>query len=403
MAQALRTAPELELFVAPGNPGIRALGEALQVDLSDVTTIAHRAAELRIDVVVPGPEALLCAGLADALHAVGIPCCGPTAAAARLEGSKVFMRELTAPLAVPGPRFTIVRDAGALDAALEACAAWGGVPVVKADGLAGGKGVSLPESLSECAEQAAPLLLRGPVLLEERLYGEEASLFFACHGADNVPLPSARDHKRLHDGDRGPNTGGMGAISPSPALTAALIDQVRERIVQPVLDALRVRGTPFIGFLFVGLMLTAQGPRLLEFNVRLGDPEAQAILPRFRDGEFLHLVLAIARGHLNGFRPLIDPRPTCALVVCAPGYPDDPELGAEITIEPTLAAAGATSDAWLLHAGTRTDGGWLRCASGRVLNLVGRGDTAGAARERAYQALRSVRLEGMHFRTDIGL
>lgn len=403
MARALRTAPAIELFIAPGNPGMQALGEVLPLDLSDLAAVARTAAELRIEVVVPGPERLLCAGLADALHTAGVACCGPTAAAARLEGSKIFMRELTAPLGVPGPRFTIVRTAADLGAAMRAVAAWGSVPVVKADGLAGGKGVSLPASPRECIEHAERLLASGPVLLEERLHGEEASLFFACHGADCVALPSARDHKRLHDGDHGPNTGGMGAVSPSPALTPDLAEEVRARIVQPVLAALCDRGTPFVGFLFAGLMLTARGPMLLEFNVRLGDPEAQAILPRLGAGELLRLVLATARGRLKELHPAVDPRPTCAVVLCAPGYPDEPALGTEITLAPGLAAAGAESDAWLLHAGTREEQGRLRSAGGRVLNLVARGDTAAAARARAYQALRGVRLAGMHFRTDIGL
>lgn len=403
MAQALGTAPELELLIAPGNPGMARLGELLPVDLADVAAVARLSAERRVDVVVPGSESLLCAGIADALQAVSIACCGPTAAAARLEGSKVFMRELTAPLGIPAPRFAIVRAAADLDAALTICASWGGVPVVKADGLAGGKGVWLPANLDECAERAAQLLSRGPVLLEERLHGEEASLFFACHGTTSVLLPSARDHKRLLDGDRGPNTGGMGAISPSPLLTPALAERIHEGIVQPVLASLAARGAPFVGFLFAGLMISEQGPRLLEFNVRLGDPEAQAVLPRLGEGEFLRLVRAIAEDRLTGFRMTIDPRPTCAVVVCAPGYPEAPALGAEIGIAPQLAAARTTDDAWLLHAGTRLHDGGLRSAGGRVLTIVGRGESAAAARQHAYQALRGVQLAGRHVRTDIGL
>lgn len=402
MARALRTASGVELLAAPDNPGLAALAEPVSIDLSDPESIARRAAELRVDLVLPGPEAILCAGIADALSRRGIACCGPTAAAARIEASKSFMRELTSALGVLGPRFLIVRDAAQLDAALATCEQWGRAPVVKADGLMGGKGVALPESHAECAILAADLLARckgAPILLEERLEGEEASLFYACCGEDCVELPSARDHKRLYDGDRGPNTGGMGAISPSPVLDPELAAEIRECIVLPTLRALRERGTPFSGFLYAGLMITTRGPALLEFNVRLGDPEAQAVLPRLEDGEFLRLCQAIVQGRLRGFRLGIDPRPTCALTVCAAGYPEGPRTGDAIRIDERALPA----DSWLVYAGTkrRTDG--LHSSGGRVLSVVARGDSAAAARDLAYRALGAVCFAGMHYRTDIGL
>lgn len=408
MARALRTTAGIDLLVAPGNPGLCELASAVRLDLDDPEAIARRAAELGVDLVLPGPESILCAGIADALRPLGIACCGPSALAARLEASKSFMRELTAPLGVPGPRYIILREAAHLAAALRECATWArsrdGVPVVKADGLAGGKGVFLPATLDECAETAARLLERrrgsgGPVLLEERLCGPEASLFYACCGEDCVAMPSARDHKRLRDGDQGPNTGGMGALSPNPDVTAALIEEVRQRIVQPTLRALCERGTPFIGFLFVGLMLTAKGPALLEFNVRLGDPEAQVILPQLADGEFLRLCLAMAHGGLKGHRIALSPRPTCAVALCAAGYPDTPRSGDVISIDPEL----LSDDVWVIHAGTRADQSVLRSAGGRVLSVVARGDTAAAARERAYRAIAGVHFAGMHYRTDIGI
>lgn len=402
MARALCTARGIELLATHDNPGLAALAEPVSLDPNDVQSIALRAAELRVDLVLPGPEAILCAGIADALQRHGIACCGPTAAAAQIEASKSFMRELTSALGVPGPRFLIVRDAAQLDAALDACEQWGRALVVKADGLMGGKGVALPESRAECSALAAGLLARSkgsPILLEERLAGEEASLFYACCGEDCVELPSARDHKRLHDGDRGPNTGGMGAISPSPVLDPELAAQIRERIVLPTLRALRERGTPFSGFLYAGLMITAQGPALLEFNVRLGDPEAQAVLPRLQDGEFLRLCRAITQGELRGFRLGVEPRPTCALTVCAAGYPEAPQTGDAIAIDESALPA----DSWLIYAGARLCGDGLRTSGGRVLNVVARGETAAAARALAYRALGAVRFTAMHHRTDIGL
>jgi len=398
MAASLATAQDVELFAAPGNVGTASLGRNFDVAATDLSGLFDLVRAARIDLVVPGPEAPLCAGLADRLD---VPCCGPTAAAAALEGSKAFMRELTASLGVPGPFARVVRDAAGLARAVASFAA---PPVLKADGLCGGKGVFLPATFAECLAQGEALLSGqlGPagrtLVVEERLIGVEASLFFACHGESLLALPHARDHKRACDGDCGPNTGGMGAVSPNGAVSPAVVEEVAAQIVRPTLAELSRRGTPFVGFLFVGLMLTDAGPRLLEFNVRLGDPEAQAILPRLADGEFLRLCLATATGGPGGLALRLDPRPTCAVVLTAAGYPESPELGAEIRLEPGL----FTRDRWFIHAGTEVRAGKLVVSGGRVGAVVARAETAEEARNQAYDGIRHIAGHGLTYRRDIG-
>jgi len=402
MARALTTAPDCELFSAPGNPGTAGLGHNVQLAAEDVDAVVELVRSAAIELVVPGPEGPLVAGLVDALHRLpGVLCCGPRQAAAALEGSKVFTRALARELGIPGPDHRTVTAPEQVAAALRA---FSRPPVLKADGLCGGKGVFLPDSLAECALRAHELLggalgeAGRQVVLEERLLGTEASLFFACHGEQCLPLPHARDHKRLHDGDAGPNTGGMGAVSPNPTVDAALTAQIATEFVRPVLRELQRRGTPFVGFLFVGLMLTAHGPRLLEFNVRLGDPEAQVILPRLAAGEFLRLCLATARGELEDFRLAVDPRPTCAVVLAAGGYPDRGGGGERLYLDPEL----LTQRRWFIHAGTTATDGALRVSGGRAGAIVAQGATARAAREHAYAGLAHVRFAQMQYRTDIG-
>jgi phosphoribosylamine--glycine ligase len=406
MVRALATAQdacELRLFCAPGNLGISTHATNLPLRAHDVPAIVAAAKDLAIELVVPGPESSLCAGVADTLDEVGIPCCGPSRAAAQLESSKAFTRTLTAPLGVPGPRFAVVTDRAQLTHALRD---FSDAPVLKADGLAGGKGVFLLDSKDACQKLGEELLSGSlgeagrTLVIEERLRGEEASLFYACHAEQCVPLPHARDHKRLFDGDHGPNTGGMGAVSPSPALSDAIESAVRQRIVQPTLRALCQRGTPFVGFLFVGLMLTADGPALLEFNVRLGDPEAQAILPRLLPGEFLRLCRATATGTLAGFELGVSERCTCAVVLASDGYPAQPKLGDTITIDgPALARSGA----YILHSGIEKRGSALRTAAGRVMTVVASAESPSDARARAYAAAGAVRFHGQLRRSDIGL
>jgi phosphoribosylamine--glycine ligase len=402
MAMAMATAPGTEVLCAPGNPGTAAIGRNVMIAPDDLRSIVQLVRTESVDLVVPGPESFLCAGLADVLcEAPRVLCCGPRQAAARLESSKVYTRLLTAPLGVPGPMFRIVRGPDEIDSAL---AAFAQPPVVKADGLCAGKGVYLPDSFAGCAAQAARLLEGSlgnagrTVLLEERLTGSEASLFFACHGEDCLALPHARDYKRLCDGDLGPNTGGMGAVSPNPLVTTTLVSQVAAEIVQPTLSELVRRGTPFVGFLFVGLMLTARGPQLLEFNVRLGDPEAQAILPRLREGEFLRLCVATALGRFAGLRLAVDPRPACAVVLTSRGYPAEFARGAAVEIDPAVDAPGRR----FLPAGMMYLGGVPRVSGGRVGTVVALASTSDAARAHAYDGIRYVRFPGMHYRRDIG-
>ncbi len=403
MARALALSrPRPRILVAPGNPGMAELAELHPgVAGDDLDALVALARDQAVDLVIPGPEAPLVAGLADRLAELGIPCCGPRAGAARLEGSKVFTREIAARVGAPSPDYRIVRHERELTP-MVAGLPW--QPVVKADGLASGKGVFLPDTTDECLE-AAWGLLNGSlgeaglvVVLEERLAGIEASLFYACHGSQAVLLPHARDHKRLLDDDRGPNTGGMGAISPNPAIDAAVERQVRSSIVLPVLEELERAGTPFVGFLFAGLMLTGDGPRLLEFNVRLGDPEAQAILPRIAEGRFLELCRRTATGDLDDFVVEVDPRPVCAVVAVAEGYPEAPRKGDPIEIE----GDPEDRDRWVIHSGTRRDGGTLVTSGGRVLSVVAQDRDAATARARAYQGLERIRFEGMHYRSDIG-
>ena len=393
---------KVELVVAPGNPGTAACARNAPVKADDVTGLVDLAKREKVAFVVVGPEAALVKGLADALQACGIPCCGPTQKAAQLEASKAFTRRLAAQLNLPQPHFVEVTSVTQLDDALSQ---WQGEPpVVKADGLAAGKGVFLPDTLAGCAEVGRALFAgklgdAGKlVVLEERLTGPEASLFFACAQDRAVPLPHARDHKRLRDADQGPNTGGMGAISPNPLCDNLLQDQVQHTFVLPVLRALQQRGTPFCGFLFVGLMLTPKGPQLLEFNVRLGDPEAQAILPRLGAQHFLRLCEAMAQGNLPQTDLQLDPRPTCAVVLSAAGYPDKTRTGDTIHIGEHV----ETDSRWVIHAGTAQQDDRLVTAGGRVLTVVAQASTPAGAREYAYKGVRDIKFEGMQVRADIG-
>lgn len=408
ICRALATAdPALELVIAPGNPGTARCGENVAVGAGDIVGLVALARERAVDLVVVGPEQPLVGGIGDALAAAKIPCCGPSGAAARLEGSKLFTRELCAKAGVPSPHWVVVRSRDELAAALETWDATHGVPVVKADGLAAGKGVFLPDDRAGCLE-AGEALLSGSLgaagetlLLEERMVGIEASLFYACDGTNAIALPHARDHKRLLDGDRGPNTGGMGAVSPNDVITDEIQRHVTERIVAPTLHALADAGTPFCGFLFVGLMLTDHGPKLLEYNVRLGDPEAQAILPRLGDGDMLALCEGLAAGNVGGIELGTKSAVTCAVVLAADGYPGTPRKGDAIEVDVAL----RTSDRWLIHAGTRFEGSGserLVTAGGRVAVVVASAPTLPEACRHAYRGVGLVDFAGKRWRTDIG-
>ena len=401
MCRAIATMPDTEVLAAPGNPGTERCARNVDVAASDLAALVALAKDEKVDLVVPGPEAVLVAGIADALGEAGIPCCGPSAGAAMLEGSKAFMRELTEAAGVPGTRFVTVDNAASLAGAV---ASWDGVPVVKADGLAAGKGVYLPDTKDGAVEIGRELLdgkhgdAGRVIVLEERLVGTEASLFYACDGAQALALPHARDHKRLHDQDQGPNTGGMGAVSPNPSIDTRTEARVRREVIEPTLAALTERGTPFRGFLYAGLMLTETGPRLLEFNVRLGDPEAQVILPRLPPGGFADICRSAARGNIARLGYDEDPRTTCCVVLAAEGYPESPRQGDPISLH----AGFDTPDRWLDHAGTACHDGVLVTSGGRVAAVVARAEDAESARRLANEGVGLVRFRGKHVRTDIG-
>lgn len=402
ICRALRTAsPAPDIIVAPGNAGTARLAQNRPVAVKDIDALVALAQSEHVDLVIPGGETSLVLGIADRLAAVGIACAGPRQGAAELEGSKIFTRNLARDVGAPSPSFVITRREAELAWALDA---WEGLPVVKADGLAGGKGVFLPPSKAE-ALSIGTELLRGKlgaagkeIVLEERLTGVEASLFYACDGVHALPLPNAKDHKRVGDNDMGPNTGGMGAISPNPDVTPDVEARVRDEIVIPVLAELDRRGTPFVGFLYTGVMITETGPKLIEFNVRLGDPEAQAILPRLPAGSFLQLCQGIAHGTLAGLALNLEPWYMCAVVLTAHGYPDQPQLGDNVEI------GGDVENAfrWVDCAGVSQQGGALVTSGGRVMAVVGRGTSPTAARSAAYAGIQHISFAGMHYRRDIG-
>ncbi len=390
LAQSPRCAA---LYCAPGNPGIAAVAACIAIDPADPAAVVAFAAENAIGLVIIGPEGPLVAGVADALRAAGIPVVGPSAAAAQLEASKGFTKDLARAHGIPTAgyrRFDSSADAHHYVAVHP-------LPVVvKADGLAGGKGVTVAESNEEGL--AALAEIKGPVVVEECMTGPEASLFVLTDGDTVQVWPTARDHKRLRDSDTGPNTGGMGAISPSPQLTDALLERAMREIVHPTLKAMRDAGTPFNGILYAGLMLTPKGPMLVEYNVRLGDPEAQALLMRL-DSDLVELMLACATGTLKDVTPVWSSDAAITIVMAANGYPAAPVTG---TVIEGLAAAEALG-VTVFHAGTMiSPDGRLLAAGGRVLSVTALGHDISEARALAYAAMRKIRWHGGHYRRDIG-
>ena len=379
----LAQSPELEeLHAAPGNPGIDRIGRCHPIRADDVEGLLGLCREHELDLVVVGPEAPLVAGIADHLRRAGVTVFGPGADAARIEGSKAFAKEVMGAAGVP--------TAAELSDPLAPC-------VIKADGLAAGKGVFVCRSQAEADEGwRRARALGGRVVVEELLEGEEVSLFVLTDGADVHPLAPAQDFKRLRDGDGGPNTGGMGSYSPVPLLASEKVEELVETVHRPVIAELAARGCPFVGLLYAGLMLTEDGPRVLEFNCRFGDPETQAILPRL-EGDFLGALAAAATGTLDGAELSAGPQGAVTVVLAGPGYPEEPQAGAPIAgIEEAEAAGGL-----VFHAGTALRDGKLVSAGGRVLNVTGLGDSLPEARERAYTALEQIDLPGAQFRTDI--
>jgi phosphoribosylamine--glycine ligase len=400
---ALAASPLLAaLYCAPGNPGIAELAECVPIAATDIAGLLAFAQREAIDLVVPGPEAPLVAGLADALALAGLRCCGPNAAAARLEGSKRFTKEIADAAGIPTARWVSFEDS---HAAREFLRRRGAPIVFKADGLAAGKGVVVAETLDE-AEAAIMALMEtrhlgeagAAVVIEERLEGEEVSLFALCDGEHAVFLGAAQDHKRVGEGDTGPNTGGMGAYSPPPALPPALAEAAMARIIRPTLAELARRGTPYRGILFAGLMLTADGPKLIEFNVRLGDPEAQCLLPRLHS-DLLAALLAACDGELANFDLRWKSEAALAVVLAARGYPG---TYARHTPIGTLAAAEAVPGALVFHGGTERLDGRLVSSGGRVLTVCGTGPDLPAAHAAAYRAAAAIAWPEGFYRRDIG-
>ena len=400
IARALRRSPQIDaVLCAPGNAGIAADAECLpDIAADDPAAIVAAAKDNGVDLVAVGPEAGLVAGAVDALEAGGIAAFGPTKAAAELEGSKAFAKELMAEAGVPTAGYALLRSREEAD---EELARAGFPTVLKADGLAAGKGVIVCATEAE-ARAALDVFFTErrfgatTVVMEEFLEGEELSLLALCDGENVVPLAPAQDYKRIFDGDEGPNTGGMGSYSPVPGFGAAEVAEIVEEVHRPVVRAMASRGVPFHGVLYAGLMMTAEGPRVLEFNARFGDPETQAVLPRLRS-DLAELFLAAREpGGLAGAGAEFEDNWAVTVVIASAGYPESSSQGEVIH---GLAEAAAIAE--VTHAGTAERDGVIVTAGGRVLNVTGLGASPAEARERAYDAARRISFEGMQIRTDI--
>ena len=392
-----------KLYCAPGNAGIAAVADCRKVAALDFDGLTALCRAERIDFVVVGPEAPLVAGLVDHLEAQGIRCFGPTADGAVLEGSKGFTKDLCAKYDIPTAAYLRTGDAERAKAEI---LSRGAPIVVKADGLAAGKGVVVAQSVEEALAAVDAMMLDRKfgdagteLVIEEALFGEEVSFFALTDGAHALPLASAQDHKAVGDGDTGPNTGGMGAYSPAPALTPALEQQVMERIIRPTLDGMAKEGRPFKGVLFAGLMLTESGPQLIEFNTRFGDPECEVLIRRLKS-DLLTALVAARDGALDTISLRWDERAALGVVLAAAGYPEAPRTGTPIAgLE---SAAKAAPEVEIFHAGTKTADGALLADGGRVLVVTALGASVAEAQARAYQAVDAVDWPGGFCRRDIG-
>jgi phosphoribosylamine--glycine ligase len=403
LAWKLAQSPRLgALYAAPGNPGIARVAACVPVRADDITALADLAERERIDLTVVGPEVPLALGLADALEARGRPVFGPTRVAAALESSKVFAKQLFVRYGIPTARFATFDDPAAARAFVGEL---GGRAVVKADGLAAGKGAVVCADTAEAARAIGDMLERrifgeagARVVVEEYLEGEEVSVFALTDGHTVCPLAAAQDHKAVFDGDRGPNTGGMGAYSPAPVLDSTLAARVVDTVLEPTIRGMAAEGRPYRGVLYAGLMLTGAGPRLLEYNVRFGDPECQVLVPRL-DGDLLPLCQAVAEG--RGLPTSVAWRPEAAVcvVLASGGYPGEYRTGFPIEgVERAEAHPGVT----VFHAGTGRSDGRLTTAGGRVLGVTALGPDIASAVRLAYAGAAEIRFDGMHYRRDIG-
>jgi phosphoribosylamine--glycine ligase len=392
LVRALRRSPQQpEVYCSPGNAGI--FRDALPLRGDDLVWAARQEG---IDLVVVGPEAPLVDGLADDFEAAGVRVFGPSAEAARLEGSKAFAKEVMTTAGVPTAGYAVVTD---VQSGLRAISSY--PTVIKYDGLAAGKGVVIANDRREALDALQAMIIErrfgdGPVVVEEHVSGPELSLLALCDGERAVPLAPARDYKRIGEGDTGPNTGGMGAYSPVPEITDDFVAEIVRTVHQPVLDEMAKRGTPFHGVLYAGLMLTDDGPSVLEFNVRFGDPETQVVLPRLRSDLVDLLSRACDPGGLSAAEIEWDPRTAVTVVMASRGYPATSSKGDEIT-----GLERVPEDVEVVHAGTAEQGGRIVTAGGRVLNVTGLGDDASAAREAAYAAADMIEFDGRQLRRDI--
>ena len=389
------------LFCAPGNAGIAQEAECVALDLSDHGRIIAFCRNNKIDLVVIGPEAPLCAGIVDDLEAAGIKAFGPSRAAARLEGSKGFTKDLCQANGIPTAAYQRFRAAADAKAYI---GSRGAPIVVKADGLAAGKGVVVAQSVAE-AEAAVDMMFGGglgdaggELVIEDFLDGEEASFFALCDGETAIPLATAQDHKRAFDGDKGPNTGGMGAYSPAPNIDAAMNDRIMHDIIWPTVRAMKAIGAPYKGVLYAGLMITPEGPKLIEYNVRFGDPETQVLMLRLMS-DLVPALLASCDGMLKTFDLRWYDEPALTVVMAAKGYPGAYARGSVIE---GLDEAAAVEGVEIFHAGTKAEGGRILANGGRVLNVSAIGETVGEAQARAYQAISRIRWPDGFYRHDIG-
>ncbi|WP_262027957.1 phosphoribosylamine--glycine ligase [Microvirga sp. Mcv34] len=389
------------LLIAPGNPGTAQHGTNVALDVTDHRAVIDFCRVMKVDFVVVGPEAPLVAGLVDDLQAEGIKAFGPSKAAAQLEGSKAFTKDLCAEFGIPTAAYRRFTDAEAAKIYIRSY----GVPiVVKADGLAAGKGVVVATSFEE-AEAAIDMMIGGglgaagaEVVIEAFLEGEEASFFALCDGTHALPFGTAQDHKRVFDADQGPNTGGMGAYSPAAVLTPELQARAMREIIEPTLAGMKARGTPYTGILYAGLMLTQDGPQLIEYNARLGDPETQVLLPRLRS-DLVTALLAACDGVLNSISLQWSDEAALTVVMAAKGYPGAVEKGSEIR---GIDRAEALDDVIIFHAGTKQDGDRIVANGGRVLNVTALGRTISEAQARAYEAVSKIDWPEGFCRRDIG-
>ena len=402
LAMKLAESPLLEtLFCAPGNPGIAEVAACVTLDVKDHGKVVDFCRVNGIGLVVVGPEAPLVDGLADTLKAAGIAVFGPSAAAAQLEGSKGFTKELCDRMAIPTAAYAKFDDA---QRARDYVRRQGAPIVIKADGLAAGKGVTVAMTLEEalaavddCFDGAFGAA-GAEVVIEEHLDGEEASFFCICDGTTALPLTTAQDHKRVGEGDTGPNTGGMGAYSPASIMTEAVIAETMTKIVEPTMRGMAEQGMPFVGILYAGLMLTSDGPKLIEYNVRFGDPECQVIMPRLRD-DLLALMKGAADGVLASMGVRWRDQAAATVVMCAPGYPAAAEKGSAIRLPKAIDLPDGVT---IYHAGTAKKGGDLVAGGGRVLNVTATGETVTEALKTAYEAVDMIDWPEGFCRRDIG-